>query len=79
MKRFACSYIDWFDNELETRIVSADTWVAAFKKAFGNRYQNITNADESEPKTIEEAKQNAFNCDSMIEVIEITDQDYQPK
>lgn len=70
-KRWACSYIDWFDNELTTKIVCADNWLEAFKVAYPNRYANITNSDESAPDTLEQAKENAFNSDSMIHVEEI--------
>lgn len=71
MKRWACSYIDWFDNELTTKIVSATNWLEAFMIAYPDRCANITNNDGGPPETLEKAKENAFNCDSMIHVEEI--------
>lgn len=70
-KRWACSYIDWFDNELTTKIVRADSWFEAFCMAYPDRRANILNVDEAVPETLEQAKENAFNCDSMIHVEEI--------
>lgn len=71
LKRWACSYIDWYDNELTTKIVMAANWLDAFKLAYPTRYANITSSDESAPETLDQAKTNAFNCDSMVNVVEV--------
>lgn len=65
MPRFAVSYIDWFDHDLSTKIVVASDWRAALEL-----HPKIAGT-ELEGETLEEVKTCAFDCDCMIEVVEI--------
>jgi len=66
MKKYAVSYMDFFDNDLTTRIVEVDgDWKDALKEAFP-RTSNDIHGDE-----IEEVKDNAFDQDWLFEVVEI--------
>lgn len=69
-KRWACSMINFYDNELTTRIVRAEGWRNAFLLAYPD-YDSLVKDDVGWPVTLEQAKENAFNCDSMIHVEEI--------
>lgn len=65
-KRWAVSRIDWFDNELTTKIVAAENEKAAFKIAFPDF--NFFDTTDS----LKQAKRNAFDQDNMmINVVEI--------
>lgn len=68
MKNFVVSYIDWHENELYMRTISAESELAAIKMAFADKYGEC-NFDEQ--NTVEEVKCEAFNMDSMLGVIEI--------
>lgn len=64
-KQWAVSRIDWFDNDLITKIVTAENEKAAFNIAFPD-YNFFEETD-----SLEEAKKNAFDQDNMINVVEI--------
>ena len=65
MKKFAVSYISFFDNKMTIKIVEANDWKAALVQSeFMKDYDDL-------PEDFEEAKQAAFDCDSMFEVMEI--------
>ena len=64
-KRWAVSYINWYDHELTTVIVESESWHEALRQhpklpSEGIDYTSIT-----------KAKRSAFNMDSMVEVVEI--------
>lgn len=67
MRKFAVSYINFFDNELKTKIISYPTnnWFECLIKAFPEL------EDYHFPEDIDEAKENANNWDFMFEVVEI--------
>ncbi len=65
MKRWAVSYIDFFDHNLTTVIVYAEDWQTALglhPKTIGYEYNE---------KSLEEAKTDFWNTDAMIECVEI--------
>lgn len=64
-KRWAVSHIDWFDHELTTIIVKAELW---WQAAIQHEKIQLIGLPIS---SLEEAKQAAFDCDSMINVVEI--------
>lgn len=68
MKRWAVSHVDWFDHDLRTVLVEADTWQDALfmhPKIEKEAYESEDLVD------IEAAKVHSFDMDSMIEVIEV--------
>lgn len=74
MKRWAVSFIDWGDNDLTTVIVQADTWIDAVfmhPKTTQDPEWEIDIRDKA--NDVEAVKQMFFDCDSMIECIEIPD------
>lgn len=65
--RYAVGYMDFFDNNLQVRVVDdATTWKDAWVKAFPEQTDNHL------PDDIEEAKEYAFNRDWLFDVVEIT-------
>ena len=67
MKKFAVGYINFFDNELIIEIIKAEDWFSALSNhsKFKDNKMYLPNT------SLEDAKVEAFNCDSMIDVIEI--------
>ena len=66
MKQYAIAYVNFFDNDLQLKLVEADDWKEALVKGFG--------ADKIgwlESKNLESAKEEAFNSDCLIDVKEI--------
>lgn len=77
MKLFAVSHIDWLNNDLVTEFHLGNTWKEALRKHSAYNHTNADrNADEDRwfadmPDDLDEAKEYAFNVDSMIEVAEV--------
>ena len=73
MKRYVFSFISFFDNDLQSKIIEAENRLAALEKGFTEEgfkipedlYDQATDDEDKEDLL----KQEAFNCDSMIEVI----------
>lgn len=65
MKKFAVGYINFFDNELKINIVEAENWKDALCKG------SPMGPDWIESDTMAEAKEKAFDMDSMFDVVEI--------
>ena len=67
--RFVVSYINFYDNELKSEKVMADSLLEATKLAY-LRLQGVEYEDNL-PQKIESIKQEAFNCDGMVNAIQI--------
>ena len=67
MPKFVVSYINFHDNNLQSEIVLGDTW----EDALLNSRFDLAYLFEEDVFSLEEAKQRAFDSDSMINVIEI--------
>lgn len=74
MKRYAVSVIEFWSNQLETEIISAESMKEALKKhTMISSWQTFL-ADIPNPDVdIEEAKQYFFNCDMMMDIAEISE------
>lgn len=75
MSKFAVAYINWFDNDLSIEIVEANSWwEALFKHTClvdqQDIYQDLIDANNFD---IDEWKRISFDCDSMIDVVELTE------
>ena len=67
MKRYATAYISFFDNALHMHIVEAENKLDAIRKVLAlNNDGDIGKGD-----TVEEIQQFAFDCDSMVNAIEL--------
>lgn len=65
--KWAVSYIDWHNYNLTTVFVEAEDWRQALVL-----HPEIANcAEDLELKTLESTKQEFFDMDSMIEVVEV--------
>lgn len=67
MKRFAVSYIDWFEHDLTTVIVEAVDIAHALQL-----HPKFSSFDIDYSESLEGIKKQAFDCDCMVECIEIT-------
>ena len=66
-KKYAVSFIDFYNNDLSTKIVFADSWLEAFKEAHPDYNEWVTSIG---PVSQEEAKQAAFDADFTFNVVE---------
>ena len=72
MKRWVVSYINWMEYNLTSAIVYAPDWFSAVR--MHPELQGQDNAewlDAMATKDIESIKVEFFDCDSMIECVEI--------
>ena len=67
MKRFAVGYYNAYDNELTVEIVEAADW----KEAAAKHSKGSGHGPEDWPDTLEELKEEFFNQDAGIDVVEI--------
>lgn len=63
MNKYAVAFVDFFENDLQIKIVEAIDWKQALIKAFGIVFTS---------ETLEKAKEEAFNQDCLFDVKEIT-------
>lgn len=68
MPKYCVAYINFYDNIMTQEIVKAKTELDALRTSL-----EINGYDSSDEKfsSIEEVKQFAFDCDSMVSAIEI--------
>jgi len=62
--KYAVAYVNFFDNDLQLRVVKARGWKQAVSRAF-DCAQHLTS------ETLDEAKEEAFNQDWLFNVLEI--------
>lgn len=65
-KRYAVSYIDWYDHDLTTVIVEAKSALLAL-----NKHPKIDDTLFDDCITVNDAKVVAFDADCMVESVEI--------
>lgn len=66
MKRWAVSYIDWFEHDLITLIVEAENVAHALQL-----HPKFATFDIDYSEGLEGIKEQAFDCDCMVECVEI--------
>ena len=72
MKKFAVGVINFFNNDLVIEIIEADGWKDALGKHRAFIPYSIEEMNEMFPDDSQEkAKNEAFNMDMMIDVVEI--------
>lgn len=70
MKRFVVSYIDWFNNDLHSHITNANNALEAIKTIAIEQY-GFDSASVEDIEDIEDFKNFCFDCDCMMNVIEV--------
>ena len=75
MKRWAVGYVDCYDNTLTIEIISAETWDKALiaHSMIGSRA-----ADMIDTNSLGNTAQKFFDCDSLVDVVEITTIEIDP-
>lgn len=68
MKKFAVSWISFYDNILHLEFVDAEDWEEALFKVSTFKFDSVEEMDEY---GIEDAKREAFDSDCMFEVKEV--------
>jgi hypothetical protein len=72
MARFVVSYFCFFNNELKSEVIEADSWDEAIQKSSFELNWIFEELEElSQKPTLERVKQLAFDGDCMVEVIEV--------
>jgi len=67
MTKYAVAYISFFENDLQIKVVEADSWKQALAEAFGEDKLNSVACEA----TLEDAKVEAFNQAWLFSVEEI--------
>jgi len=67
MKRWAVGVFNMMDNMLTVEIIASDTWHGAVTK------HSAVGGIEFDVSDIEQAKQDFFDCDMGLDVVQITD------
>ena len=65
--RYAVGFATLFDNELKVEIIVADSWAQAVAK------HSMVTEFEIEYTDLESVKQQFWNCDAMIDCVEVPD------
>lgn len=74
MKLYAVAHANFFDNDLQIRIVKANDWKEALSNAFdADKIKNVASC-----KDLKDAKWIAFNQDWLFDVVEITEENLSP-
>lgn len=78
MATFVVAYINFFNNELKMEVVIADSKLQAMQKRLFEAAGSLTEEETRDfenyvnsATTEEEVKQKAFDCDSMVDAIEV--------
>jgi hypothetical protein len=71
MIKFAVSAMNFYDNDLSTIVVEANTWMDAVVKHPEISSGVFDHLIEQKDFNIENWKQEAFNCDRIFDCIEI--------
>jgi hypothetical protein len=66
MKKWAVGFIEWLNNDLTIVIVEAKDWKAALLQ-----HPKVKDYTWDGCTSLEEHKIHAFDCDSMIDVVEV--------
>ena len=70
MSRYVVSYMNFHYNNLQSRLVEADTWQSAVRAAnYDLDYALEGTGDVEGPVTLEDAQFVAFNADEMFNVL----------
>ena len=71
MTKFAVAAMNFFDNELTIEIIEADNWCDALVQHTQYKLDKSEDEPFDWPKDMEDAKAEAFNMDSMFDVVEL--------
>lgn len=71
MKTYVVTVMNFFDNNMKSEKIEADSWKEALLKHSSMLNEDGSTSEDWLSETIEEAKNDAFNADFMFEVFEI--------
>lgn len=66
---FVISWINWFDYELQSEVIESDSALSATKEAL-LRLTGIDSSEQDLP-TVEACKEFAFDCDGMVNALQV--------
>lgn len=73
MKTYVISFISFFDNEMVSEVIHSDKTELEVLKEYLSQNWPDGKEEIKELEYIEECKQYCFDCDSMCNIIEVTD------